>query len=140
MKERLRSFNRLLGLASAYCVASFAHFVHNAEFLSQYPNMPLWLSRSKVYAAWLAITAVGVTGLVLARSRFVLGGLLLVATYAAFGFDGLGHYALAPVSAHTAAMNLTIWLEVAAAAVLLLFVLHEVFLAGRHFGAGRIGA
>ena len=46
-------------------------------------------------------------------------GLFVIAVYAALGFDGLGHYALAPVSAHTTTMNVTIWLEVASAALLL---------------------
>lgn len=140
MRERSTSFGLLVALAGAYCLASLVHFVHNAEFLAQYPNMPGWLSRSKVYAAWLLVTAVGAAGLALARSRFVLAGLLFVAAYAALGFDGLGHYALAPIAAHTLAMNLTIWLEVGAATVLLLFVLRLAFLEGRLSGAGRIDA
>jgi hypothetical protein len=131
MKARTYSFALLATLAAAYCIASLAHFVHNAEFLAQYPNMPAWLSRAKVYAAWSLITAIGAIGLVVARSRFALAGLILLAIYAALGFDGLGHYALAPISAHTLAMNLTIGFEVAAAAVLLVFVLRCVFLEGR---------
>jgi hypothetical protein len=137
MKDRTRSYGLLLALAAVYCFASLVHFVHNAEFLAQYPNMPVWLSRSKVYASWLLITAVGIVGVVITRSRFALAGLVLVAIYAALGFDGLGHYALAPVSAHTLTMNLTIWFEVAAAAALLVFVMRHVFLAGRHLGAYR---
>lgn len=140
MRERTTSFGSLLALSAAYCVASLLHFVHNAEYLALYPNMPAWLSRSGVYAAWLLVTAVGVVGLVVARSRLAPVGLVLVAVYAALGFDGLGHYALAPVSAHTLTMNLTIWLEVSAAAMLLVFVLREVFLAGRRAGARSIGA
>ena len=102
--------------------------------------MPLWLSRSRVYAAWFAVTAIGALGLVVARSRFALIGLLLLASYAALGFDGLGHYALAPISSHTLAMNLTIWFEVVAAAVLLAFTLRCVLHAGSQFGAWRAGA
>ncbi len=45
--------------------------------------------------------------------------LLLVATYAALGFDGLGHYAVAPMALHTLGANITILSEVAAAAFLL---------------------
>jgi hypothetical protein len=116
----------LTALAAAYCIASLAHFVHNAEYLAQYPNLPPWLSRSKVYAAWLEITAVGVLGLAFIRGRYAVPGLVLLAAYAAFGFDGLGHYALAPVSAHTPAMNLSIGLEVAAAAALLFVALRSL--------------
>jgi hypothetical protein len=140
MNERNGSYRTLLALAAAYCLASLVHFVHNAEFLAQYPNMPVWLSRSKVYASWLLISGVGAIGIVVTRSRLALLGLLLVAVYAALGFDGLGHYALAPISAHSLVMNVTIWFEVLAAAVLLAFVMRHVFLTGRHFGAQRAGS
>lgn len=106
-------------LLAVYCGASLVHFVHNAEFLSDYPNLPAWLTRSTVYLAWLAIAAVGTAGLLFLKSRFRLAGLLLIGGYAALGFDGLGHYARAPVSVHTLAMNATIWFEVVAAAALL---------------------
>jgi hypothetical protein len=105
-------------LLTIYCVASLIHFVHNAEFIFEYPNMPDWLSRAKVYLAWCGVTAVGVAGVLAFKWRLRLLGLLLFAGYAALGFDGLGHYSLAPVSAHTLTMNATIWFEVAAAAVL----------------------
>jgi hypothetical protein len=105
-------------LMIAYGVASLVHFVHNAEFLAAYPNMPAWLSRADVYVAWLAITAIGIAGYVLVRHRYRFAGLLLVAVYAALGLDSMGHYVLAPMSAHTTAMNSTILLEVATAALL----------------------
>jgi len=103
----------------AYAVASLAHYSHNAEFLDAYPNMPAWLSRAQVYAAWLAVTAIGLVGYLLVRSRYRLPGLIVLAVYGLLGLDGLGHYAVAPLSAHTAAMNLTVWLEVATAVLLL---------------------
>ncbi|HSA89882.1 MAG TPA: hypothetical protein VLF42_08305 [Burkholderiales bacterium] len=43
----------------------------------------------------------------------------VIAAYAALGFDGLAHYALAPFADHSATMHLTIGLEAAAAASLL---------------------
>ncbi|MGQ0651943.1 MAG: hypothetical protein ACT4P4_06695 [Betaproteobacteria bacterium] len=52
-------------------------------------------------------------------------GLALIALYAVLGFDGLAHYALAPLAQHTLAMNMTIWLEVAAAALLLFAVVRK---------------
>ena len=75
-------------------------------------------------------TRVGALGLALVRSHYAAAGLALIAVYAAFGFDGLGHYALAPISAHTLAMNLSIGFEVAAAAALLFFALRGLL---RHF-------
>jgi hypothetical protein len=41
----------LLVLLSLYGAASLFHHAHNAEFLAEYPNMPMWLTRAKVYIA-----------------------------------------------------------------------------------------
>jgi hypothetical protein len=112
----------LLIVLVVYGAASLAHYAHNAEFLDEYPNMPAWLSRAKVYAAWLGVTTLGAIGYVLVRGGYRLVGLSVVAIYAALGFDGLGHYSLARLSAHTPLMNLTIWLEAATAALVLVAV------------------
>lgn len=53
----------LLILLLVYAPASLFHYAHNAEFLAEYPNMPAWLSHTKVYAAWLGVTALGAIGL-----------------------------------------------------------------------------
>ncbi|HSV54200.1 MAG TPA: hypothetical protein VLJ57_18925 [Burkholderiaceae bacterium] len=108
-----------LALTIAYFLASLGHFSHNAEFICEYPNLPGWLTPAKVYASWAAITAVGVVGFCLLRKRRFTAGFLLVAIYAALGFDGLGHYAVAPIQFHTFGANLSILAEVAAAALLL---------------------
>lgn len=102
--------------------ASLIHHVHNAVFLADYPNMPAWITSGSVYAAWFGVTAIGVLGFLLRRCGFRGAGLLAVSVYAAYGLDGLAHYGLAPVSAHTFTMNLTIWLEVGAALTLLMSV------------------
>jgi hypothetical protein len=121
-----------------YFFTSLGHFSHNAEFICEYPNLPIWLTRAKVYAAWAAITSVGVLGFLLIRKRFVAAGLLLIAVYAALGFDGLGHYAVAPMELHTFTANLTILSEVAAAALLLpvtLYLLTQQLVHGGARGA-----
>lgn len=52
-----------------YCGASLLHFVHNAEYLASYPNLPVWISRGSIYFTWLGILAVGLCGyLTLPRS------------------------------------------------------------------------
>ena len=119
------SRNALLFALLACMTATLFHHTHNAEFLDQYPNMPEWLSRTTVYAAWLGATLIGVAGFVLLQRGFRLTGLVLLIAYACYGLDGLAHYALAPMSAHSAAMNLSIWLEAAAGLALL-------FAAARH--------
>ena len=100
-----------------YCGASLLHFVHNAEYVAEYPNLPAWISRGSIYGAWLAIFAVGLVGYVLHRGHYALVGLILLAIYTALGFDGLLHYGRAPLAAHTAGMNATIWIEVVTAAL-----------------------
>ena len=114
--KRIPSY--LLVLLGIYCAASLIHFAHNAEFLSAYPNLPDWLTRSGVYLSWLVVTAVGVAGVCFLGFGFRVLGLVLIAGYAALGFAGLDHYSVAPMSAHTFAMNATIWLELVAAAAL----------------------
>ena len=82
--------------------------------------MPASWSRTDVYLAWVAMTTIGLIGLLLLARGLRIPGLLLVVAYAALGLDSLGHYVLAPMSVHTGAMNATILVEVGAAAVLLL--------------------
>jgi len=107
-------------LLALYFCASFAHFAHNAEFIAFYPNMPQWLTREKVYLAWLGVSSVGVAAVALARLGLPSLSAILLAAYGAFGLDGLGHYALALCSEHTFATNLTIWFEVIAGLTLLI--------------------
>jgi hypothetical protein len=104
-----------------HAAATLTHFVHNATFLADYPQMPGWLTPAGVYAVWLGQTAIGAAGvLLLLRGRSL--GLAAIALYAVLGFGGLDHYVLAPISAHTVAMNATIWLETATGMILLAFV------------------
>jgi hypothetical protein len=126
-RERAMAFERAwvkaLGvLLLAYAAASLAHHVHNAEFLADYPNMPRWITRPAVYAAWLGETMLGAAGYLLLRRGHPAVGLGLVGLYAVLGFDAFAHYVLAPAAAHTAAMNATIWLEAAAAALVFVAV------------------
>ena len=120
-----------------YCVASLVHFAHNAEFLADYPNLPVWLTRSQVYAAWLGITGIGALGYLLANAKYEVVGFSVIGVYAALGLDGLLHYDRAPVASHTATMNLTIWFEVAAASLVLVAVLR---LLGERLCASRPAA
>lgn len=115
----------LLALVIVHAAASLVHFVHNATFLADYPNMPGWISPAIVYGVWLAQAAVGAIGVLLSvRGRTL--GLVLIAIYAVLGLAGLDHYTLAPISAHTLAMNATIWLETATGIILLLFVVRRI--------------
>jgi hypothetical protein len=117
-------YERLLFAAMLiHAVASLFHFSHNAHFVADYPNLPPSLTAAGIYATWLGINAIGLAGYLLLKRGHQFWGLAVVAFYAAMGFDGLLHYTLAPVAAHTWGMNLSIWFEVITAAVLFALVL-----------------
>ena len=99
------------GMVAVYFLATLAHFVHNAEAIAFYPNLPAWITRETVYLAWLAIASVGLVGLVAWRFGWTALGALLLGAYGALGLDGLQHYALALCSEHSLAANITIWSE-----------------------------
>ena len=103
----------------AFCAATLFHHVHNAQFIDQYPHLPGWLSPAWIYLTWLGATAVGIAGYALLRHGRRAIGLVVLALYAVWGFDGLAHYARAPIRAHTPMMNASIWLEAGSAALLL---------------------
>ena len=109
-------------LLALYLLASLLHFVHNAEFVQNYPNLPAWITRSSVYATWFAITLGGVLGYFLLRLGRRTLGIGLLCVYAALGLDGLLHYLRSPMGAHTHGMNFTIWFEAASAAILLVYL------------------
>jgi hypothetical protein len=113
-------------LMLAYGAASLLHFAHNALYIDEYPNLPAWLSSAIVWEAWFAEAALGIAGYALMRLGYSLTGMAVAGFWAALGFDGLAHYARAPFAAHTAMMNLTIWLEVLAAALLLTVLVARV--------------
>jgi hypothetical protein len=129
MMSRMNSLpNRtLLALVLVHTVASLVHFVHNATFLADYPNMPEWITPGGVYAVWLGEAAIGALGVILFLRGRTMIGLALIAIYAVLGLGGLDHYTLAAISAHTLAMNATIWLETATGTLLLLFVVRVAF-------------
>ena len=116
----------LLILLLIYGVASLIHFTHNAEYLSDYPNLPASWTRAGVYFGWIGLTIVGVVGWVLVNRGLHIVGLLILAIYAALGLDSLGHYVVAPLSDHTVAMNSTILLEVVAAAFVLIEIVRQL--------------
>jgi hypothetical protein len=84
--------------------------------------MPEWLTPFGVMLCWLVIAIIGAIGYWLFGSGSAKLGLAVMALYAALGFAGLDHYAIAPVSAHSLAMSATIVAEVIAASVLLVAI------------------
>ena len=125
----------VLALVALYFVASLAHFGHNAEYIAIYPGMPDWLTREKIYLAWLGVTSVGLLAFVLRRFGLHTLAVLVLAVYGALGLDGLTHYTLALCSEHTLLANVTIWLE--AVSGLLLSLASVVLLTRRATARGR---
>jgi hypothetical protein len=111
--------NTILTFMLLYGVASLVHFMHNAMYLKLYPNMPTWLTPLGVVASWLVVGGTGAVAYWLFRKGLTVVSLAAITLYAALGLAGLDHYAIAPVHAHSLAMNATIVGEVVAALVLL---------------------
>ena len=111
--------NLLLALLVAYMAGSFVHHFHNAQFIDEYPNMPTGFPAWFAYFVWGVVTAVGLAGYYAVRRGKELLGLGALGLYAAYGLLVLGHYKLAPISAHTLGANVTIWIELLTAALLL---------------------
>ena len=130
---------RLGALLLTYGAASLLHFAHNAALADAYPNLPHALTARVVMGVWAAQALIGLGGWIAVRRGWETAGLPALALYAALGFDGLGHYALAPASVHTSEMNLTIALEVLAAAALLAEVGARLVRARRRAVAGVRG-
>ena len=126
MKMRRPVRKTLLILLLIYGAASLVHFTHNAEFLSDYPNLSASWTRAGIYFAWIGLTIVGVVGWILVNRGYHIVGLLILAIYAALGLDSLGHYVVAPLSEHTVTMNSTILLEVVAAAFVLIEIMRQL--------------
>jgi hypothetical protein len=126
MKPTKPEHRALLALLLVYGAASLVHFTHNAEFLGDYPNLPKAWSPGLVYLAWIGMTIVGVAGWLLLSRGLALAGLIVLVVYAAFGLDSLGHYVVAPLSSHTAAMNATILTEVIAAGCVLFEIARQM--------------
>jgi drug/metabolite transporter (DMT)-like permease len=112
----------LLLLMLIYAAASLTHFIHNGLYIHAYPNLPHWVTPFSVYLSWCVIAVIGALGFWLYRRASRSAGLLIIGLYALLGFGGLDHYAIAPVSAHTLAMNASIIVELSTAFVLLCFV------------------
>ncbi|QJR14874.1 hypothetical protein [Usitatibacter palustris] len=120
-----------------YGAASLIHFIHNAEFLRDYPGLPATWTRGGVYLVWIGMTAVGLLGWTLHKRGFVVWGLMVLAAYAAIGIDSLAHYIVAPMLEHSVAMNATILLEVTAATLVLVEVAR---LLARHLLRDRVAS
>ena len=129
---------RLTVLLIGYAVASLVHFVHNAEFLTEYPNLPASWTRTGVYLAWGGLSAVGLAGWLMVSRGYQRVGRALVCAYALLGIDSLGHYAVAPFSAHTSAMNATILMEVGMAMGVFVEAMRRIV--RRDFRASATGA
>ena len=119
----MKRMDVLTTLMLAYGAASLLHFIHNAQFVRDYPNFPDTVTALQVYGVWLIVAATGLAGYLLMRLGQRVVGLVVTGVYAGFGFNGLLHYKLAPMSAHSFAMNSTILTEVVLAAVLLCVVI-----------------
>lgn len=127
-------------LLALYCAASLVHFSHNAEYIAFYPNLPAGLTRQNVYLAWLAITGVGILGVLLLAAGWRATAALCFAAYGLLGLGGLAHYTLALCSRHTLAANMSIWFEAVTGLTLAVSAGWFAWRQARLAGNGQAGA
>jgi hypothetical protein len=113
--------NLLLAFLVLHMAASLWHHIHNGQFLDEYPNLPKGVpaALALAVAVWVVTSAIGLAGYYWVCNGRRLLGFGAMGLYAAYGLLAFGHYALAPMSAHTLVMNATIWAEALTAALLL---------------------
>lgn len=121
-----KKFDLVCGLALLYGTASLIHHLHNTIYLSDYPNMPRWLTPAGVMGAWCFIAIIGAIGGLLIYYSLQTIGYIAFVVFAMLGFCGLDHYAIAKVSEHSFWMNATIFVEVATALTLFLAALIQI--------------
>ena len=89
----------LLVFVLLYTIATCLHFVHNGVYVHDYPNMPGWIGRADVALGLGGVLAIGLAGWLLYAKGWQRTGLLVLAAYAALGFDGLAALEAAASSA-----------------------------------------
>lgn len=114
--------SELLFIIILYCSASLFHFMHNAIYIDEYPDLSGGVSAIGVSIAWIGFTCIGLVSYVLIHrdKRFIVP--ILLVAYGALEFDGMGHYSLEPISSHTYMLNVAIWFEAIAALVSLVIL------------------
>jgi hypothetical protein len=110
----------LLALLIANLVASALHFGDNMLRFHEYPE-PKWITGPHVVdALWLVITPLLALGWWLAHRGMRWGSIGVLWLYGALSMFVLGHYLYASPSELPLRINLLIWTEAAAAALLIL--------------------
>lgn len=130
----MRRAYMLPALITLYGAASLLHFVHNAVYIQNYPNLPKWITPLGVYASWCVIAVIGALGYWLYLKVSRAYGLMAIAIYALLGFGALDHYVFAPIGAHSVAMNASIIAEVSAASALLIFIAYLLLTSRKPIG------
>jgi hypothetical protein len=112
----------LLALLIIHMSASLWHHVHNGNYADEYPNLPASFPPAIAMVIWTVTTAVGLAGYYWVCTGRRLLGFAAMGIYAAYGLLAFSHYTLAPMSAHTAVANATIWGEGVTGLLLLITV------------------
>ncbi len=129
MSRKLFSFKVLVGLVVVNIATTIAHYVDNIAFFGEYPE-PTWLAPGMVDAFWFLMTPVAFVGLWLAHRRRIGAGSIALLVYAGMSLLVLGHYRFAPFDSIGWRIHTLIWLEAAAALLLIFWLLASWLTAG----------
>lgn len=100
----------LLLLLVISIISTFIHYTDNFFSFEQYPQ-PDWITLSSIYISWVVLTAIGIIGYSLYRSRRFGLAYLCLLLYSITGLSSLGHYLYGNLSDFSMKMHLFIWTD-----------------------------
>jgi hypothetical protein len=118
-KASSQSALKLILLASV--ISTAIHFTDNYRFIEHYPQ-PFWITAPSIYQSWIILTAVGVIGYWLYRSRQFWFAYLCLSLYSLTGLASPGHYLYGSWSQFSFKMHLFIWTDAVTSLAVLGFV------------------
>lgn len=102
-------------------VLTTVHYTDNYLYFDEYPQ-PASLQRWQVYAAWLLLMAVGVTGYALYRRGFTPPAYVCLVVYSYTGLSSLGHYLYGSLDEFSAKQHAFIAIDGLSGAAVIAFV------------------
>lgn len=123
-KASSQSALKLILLASV--ISTAIHFTDNYRFIEHYPQ-PTWITASSIYQFWIILTAVGVIGYWLYRSRQFWFAYLCLSLYSLTGLASPGHYLYGSWSQFSFKMHLFIWTDAVTSSAVLGFAVWSLF-------------
>lgn len=129
-----RHVRTLFRILLAGIVLTTVHYTDNYLYFDEYPQ-PGSLRPWQVYAAWLLLTAIGITGYRLYRRGLVVPAYVCLVVYSYTGLSSLGHYLYGGLDEFSAKQHAFILIDGLSGAAVLAFVLWSALTLRRREGS-----